>query len=84
MENFKEGKVPSFKLQAFRVTGTQTLQYDDGSHSSPANEDGHIFWNLSGPGLDIHSEYPTKEKTIHKSSKFLNQISSVSLTNARE
>lgn len=43
MENFKEGKVPSFKLQAFRVTGTQTLQYDDGSHSSPANEDGHIF-----------------------------------------
>lgn len=42
-ENFKEGKVLSFKLQASRVTGTQTLQYDDGSHSALVNEDGHIF-----------------------------------------
>lgn len=25
MENFKEGEVPSYKLQAFHVTGTQTL-----------------------------------------------------------
>lgn len=36
MENFKEGKVPSNKLQAFHVLWTQMLQYD-GPHSSPEN-----------------------------------------------
>lgn len=35
------------------------------------NLDGCIFSDLSGRGLDTHSEYSTKEEIIHKSSKYL-------------
>lgn len=90
MGNLKEEKSASQQTPGF--TGHRDPEtVIQGLLGFTANVDGCIFWNLSGQGLDTHSEHATKKEIIHKSSKYLNsfkrlwsQCSSLKLYDARE